>query len=179
MGGTSGSMRPPCATRASPGLGADSPDPWEFLPRLLRIADARLLELLGATDGGLAARLREALEAGPSRAAQRVERLERSVGNRAAAVKEALEGAVRAVLGRTVVSAVSTAQSLQELTTSVLGLELAELIASEQPVDGPHSGGQRPAGDALPARHFARPSGATSRRSQRPDRPRDGGGSSC
>ncbi len=113
-----------------PGTGTHVPEPWEDLTRLLRFADARLLALLGDTDGGLAARLRAALGEELPGLRQRVERLGRSLGHRAEAIKGALEGAARAVLGRTLVSAVGAAQSLQALLTSVLGMELARLIAA-------------------------------------------------
>jgi len=113
-----------------PGTGTHLPEPWEYLTRLLRFADARLLPLLGTLDGTLPARLREALGAELPGLRKRVERLGRSVGSGAVAVKEALEKAVRTALGRILSSAVNAAQALQDLTVSMLGLELASLIAA-------------------------------------------------
>jgi len=114
-----------------PGTGTHVPGPWEYITRLLRFADERLQELLVAVDGRLPARVREALGVERPRLRQQVERIARAVGNHAAAVRDALEGAVRAVLERTAVTAVSAAQKLRELTTLVLGMETARLIAAD------------------------------------------------
>jgi uncharacterized protein with NAD-binding domain and iron-sulfur cluster len=132
-----------CARNAGvPGTGTHVPEPWEYLLRLLRFADARLQELLEAVDGRLAARLRPVLDAQLPGLRLRVEQIARFVGNHVAAISKALESAVRAVLGRTTVAAVSTAQKLRGLVTSVLGLELAKLLVA--------AAGQRPRFESEP-----------------------------
>ncbi|MFL5346236.1 MAG: NAD(P)-binding protein [Hyalangium sp.] len=132
-GGDTWSFRWMTSVRNSgvPGTGTHVLAPWEYITRLLRFAEARSLELLGAVDGGFAVRLRELLGAELPGLRRMIERLGQSVGSRASAVKEALETTVRKGLGRTVVAAVGAAQTLWELATSVAGLKVAELIAAD------------------------------------------------